>query len=381
MLEVWRAGDEHGHIFPFPKCDFHVSDETFDDTAQEELLDLACRVASENGVPYFIFDRDSVVLSACCRLRTRVEDHHMLSHPESLRFCGFQNVTVNLPQCALRAGRGNLTALRGEIDSTMDLCMKAHLQKKDFIRRLMSSPEMPLWEIGQIAADGRPYVDIETATYIIGIIGLNECVQHMIGTELHESKQASMEGLRVIAYMYYKAKELGRKYGLKVSLEESPAESAARRLAKIDLDRFPQAHDLLRGDAGTGDVYYTNSVHLRPDAPVDLLTRIRMQSKFHSLIESGAIIHAFVGEHRPSPGGIKSLVRKTHENTQAAQLTISPEFTICAECHAMVPGLVDRCPRCKSRNSPVRHVRETEAGPGDRAFETYEALLASAAKG
>ena len=380
MLDVWRAGDEYGHIFPFPKCDFHISDETFKDSMQEELLDYACLVASENGVPYFIFDRDSVVLSACCRLRTRIEDPHMLSHPESLRFCGFQNVTVNLPQCAMRAGRGDRDALKREIDATMDLCMKAHLQKKDFIRRLMSSPEMPLWQIGQLGADGRPYVDLDSATYIIGLIGLNECMLHLVGRELHDSDDVLMEGLRLIAYMYYKAKELGEQYGLKVSLEESPAESAARRLAKIDVSRFPEARDLVRGEVDTGDIYYTNSIHLRPDAPVDLVTRIRMQSKFHTIIESGAIIHAFVGEHRPSPAAIKSLVRKTHETTQAAQLTISPEFTICHVCHRMLPGLVERCPSCGSRNSSVRHAPEVEAGPGDRELERYEALLARAPK-
>ena len=63
-----------------------------------------------------------------------------------------------------------------------------------------------------------------------------------------------------------------------------------------------------------------------------LITRIRLQSKFHPLIESGAIIHAFVGEERPPAASVLALVRKTFENTQAAQLTISPEFTTCNAC-------------------------------------------------
>ncbi len=58
-----------------------------------------------------------------------------------------------------------------------------------------------------------------------------------------------------------------------------------------------------------------------------------MQAKFHVLIESGAIIHAFVGEERPPAESILALVRKTFENTKAAQLTICPEFTICNDCH------------------------------------------------
>jgi len=379
MLEVWRRGDQHGHLFRFPKCDFHISDDTFRDRRQEEILDLACQIASENGVPYFIFDRDAVILSACCRLRTRVTDEYLLKHPESLRFCGFQNVTINLPQCAMRAGAGNMSGLLREIEQTMDIAMKAHLQKKAFIRHLMSCPGMPLWEVGKPAADGRPYIDLDKATYIIGLIGLNECLLHTIGCELHDSEEALFEGLKIVAHMNFKAKELGAKYGLRVSLEESPAESAARRLAKVDLARFPEARRLLRGDLDSGDVYYTNSVHLRPDAPVDLIERIEKQAPFHTLIESGAIIHAFVGEKRPSPGAIKSLVKKTYERTKASQITISPEFTLCGSCHRMLPGMVSRCPSCGMSDIRARQVPEVRLEPGDRDAERYERLLARAA--
>ncbi len=350
LLDVWREGDCHGHVFAFPKCDLHISHDTYKDPKQYELLEYACQIASENGVPYFVFDRDEITLSACCRLRTTIDDNYMIDHPESMRFCGFQNVTVSLPQAAYRAGKGDFDKLYREIDKGIDIAIKAHLQKKKFISRLMSGPEMPLWEIGKKAADGRPYVDLEAATYIVGIIGLNECLQYMIGKELHEGDDVVKLGLRIISHMYFKVKEEGKKYNLKFSLEESPAESASRRLAKIDVRNYEEAVNLIKGDIDKDEFYYTNSVHLRPDAPTDMITRINVQSKFHSMIESGAIIHAFVGEERPPASGIMKLVRKTFENTQAAQLTISPEFTICNECHRVIPRLVDVCSYCDSSN-------------------------------
>ncbi|MFQ5862115.1 MAG: anaerobic ribonucleoside-triphosphate reductase [Candidatus Brocadiales bacterium] len=350
MLDVWREGDCHGHIFAFPKCDLHINQDTFDDPDQYKILKYACQIASENGVPYFVFDRDEVTLSACCRLRTTIEDDHMITHPESMRFCGFQNVTVNLPQAAYRAGKGNWEKLHKEIDDTIQTCIRAHLQKKEFITRLMSGPEMPLWQIGRKAKDGRPYVDLEKSTYIVGIIGLNECLQYMMDKELHEGEEPLRQGLRIIAFMYQKVKEAGKKYGLKFSLEESPAESASRRLAKTDVKNYPQARELVKGNIERDEFYYTNSVHLRPDTPIDMLTRIILQSKFHTLIESGAIIHAFCGEERPSATSIMNLVRKTFNNTQAAQVTISPEFTICTVCDRLSPRLTDRCDHCNASN-------------------------------
>jgi len=94
--------------------------------------------------------------------------------------------------------------------------------------------------------------------------------------------------------------------------------------------------------------YYTNSIHFAANAPIDLITRIQKQSKFHTMIESGAIIHAFVGEKLPSKDAIMRLLEKTFEKTQAAQLTISPEFTICNSCHKRDNGLHDACRACSS---------------------------------
>jgi len=57
----------------------------------------------------------------------------MIEHPESMRFCGFQNVTVNLPQAAYRAGRGNIQGVFGEIDTAMDLVLKPIYKRKNLL--------------------------------------------------------------------------------------------------------------------------------------------------------------------------------------------------------------------------------------------------------
>jgi ribonucleoside-triphosphate reductase len=175
-------------------------------------------------------------------------------------------------------------------------------------------------------------------------------MQFMTGHELHENRAVLMEALKLVAHMNLRAKEYGRQHHLKFTLEESPAESAARRLAKIDYRDWPASREVMRGDPGLDEIYYTNSIHLRPDAPVDLMTRIETQALFHPLIESGAIIHAFVGEERPPAAGILALVRKTFENTRAAQLTISPEFTICNDCGKWTGRLQESCGYCQSTN-------------------------------
>jgi len=354
LLEVWEEGDSFGRIFEFPKCDFHISEETFEDPEQYLVFARACELASANGSTYFIFDRDEVTLSACCRLRTTIESNRMLRHPENMRFCGFQNVTINIPQAAYRASRSDsgeiLASLYEELDRTMDLAAEAHLQKKAKIAEMMSGPGHPLWQIGRPSNDGMPYVDLEDCTYIIGLIGLNDAINFLIGKELHESPEAMRLGLKIISHMFLKAKKLSKKHNLKFTLEESPAESAARRLAKTDLLYFnDEARSIVKGE-DEDYAYYTNSIHLSADAPVSLVERIREQGKFHSLIESGAITHAFVGEERPSPGAIAALMKDIFFRTQSAQVTVSPEFTFCEDCHHSMRGLIENCTNCGSEN-------------------------------
>jgi ribonucleoside-triphosphate reductase len=188
------------------------------------------------------------------------------------------------------------------------------------------------------AADGRPYVDLNEASYIIGMIGLNESVKYLTGEGLHQSEAAYRLGLKIASAMYLKAKQLEEQHGLKLVLEETPAESTSLRFAKVDLQEYPESKNFVRGNIEKGEVYYTNSVHLEADAPVDIIERIEKQGKFNPVIEAGAITHIFVGEKKPGADAILSLIKKTWENTQSAQITISPEFTVCDDCHQVSRG-------------------------------------------
>ncbi len=366
LMEVWEEGDSNGKVFAFPKMDLHINNNSFQNPAERELLQYACKIASKNGTPYFIFDRDSVSLSACCRLKNEITDMNMIKNPEKLRFSGIQNVTINLPQCAYKAVQEskknngdspvsdslqNLFNIFFEhIEFSLKLAVKAHQEKKIFLKQMMDSPEGPLWQIGKISPDGEPYVDLEKGTYLIGIIGLNEAIQYLTDCQMHEDEKSFIWGLKTISFLNLKCNVYGEKYRLKLSLEESPAESAAGRLAKIDLNEYAESKKVIKGSIENDECYYTNSIHFAASADIDFISRIIKQSKFHPLIKSGAIIHAFVGEKRPPAESIYNLLKKVWENTLAAQLTISPEFTMCNQCKKISPGLLNSCGYCNSED-------------------------------
>lgn len=353
LFEVYLEGDATGKTFVFPKPLLHLNESFFQTPGWEDLLDLACKVASKQGITYFVFDRGSeVTVSQCCRLKLRLgeKDLQEATTPEKLRFTALQNVTINLPRIAYKA-RGNDWLLTKELIKAMRLVVKAHLQKKKFIESLLSLGENGPLAFFTAAKDGEPYLRIDRLTYLCGILGLNEMIQFHCGKQLHESEEAYKFGLKVIATMNKYAQKLSKRYNIKLVLEETPAESAAYRLAKLDMKYYPSfAVKVLKGNIEKEEFYYTNSVHFAADAPIDYIERVRKQSRFHPMIEAGAIVHIWLGESEPHPESIKNFVIKTFRNTQAEQIAFSPEFTVCEDCYRTTRGLFSDCPKCGSDN-------------------------------
>jgi len=353
LFEVYLEGDAMGKTFVFPKPLLHLNEEFFQTEGWEEMLDLACLVASKQGITYFLFDRgEGVRVAQCCRLKLKLGEKDLAETktPEKLRFTSLQNVTVNLPRLAYKA-QGRDDILFAELDKAMELVAKAHLQKRAFIKGLLDlGTEGPL-SLFLADVDGEPYLRLDRLTYIAGLLGLNELVQAHLGEQLHESERALKFGLKVVSHMYLKCKELSQRYNIRLVIEESPAESAAYRLAKLDMKYYPeQAAKVIKGNLDSGEFYYTNSIHLAPDAPVDYIERVEKQGRFHPLMEAGAFVHIWLGEHEPDPNSIKNFVIKTYYHTQAEQIAFSPEFTVCNHCWQTSRGLAEVCPKCGSKD-------------------------------
>lgn len=355
MLKVWENGDKDGRPFHFPKCDLHVDENSFRNAKQKAVLNYAEHVISKNGSVYIMFDRgDKPQVAQCCRLKQEITDFSQVKNPEKLRFVGFQNVTINFPQAAYRGVK--LEGVLDDISKSMELAYRAHMQKKAFIQKELDTDGSPLRGDGLACDDGTPYIDLQKATYIIGMNGLDEAVKHLTGKQLHESEEAYRTGLKIVAHMHKKIKEFSKRSGLNFTLEETPAESTTRRFAKLDLLSKEYGEAARKVVKGTEEnPYYTNSIHFAPNAAVSLVDRIVGQSRFHDMIASGAIIHAYIGEHRPDEETIEKIIYRTLKETRCSQLVFSPTYTECDECGIVMPGDKKLC----VTNSCANHNEKT----------------------
>ena len=351
LFDVFKEGDGAGRPFFFPKPLVHITEKFFQTPNHQEFLNHICEVAALKGNTYFVFDRGQTAkISECCRLSFKLEAQDLLDahEPWRMRYCALQNVTINFPRLAYQA-EGNDTTLFAKLAESVELAVEAHLQKNAFILKLLSLGERGPLSLLTMDRDGSPYLRLQRATYLIGMVGLNELVQYHTGEELHESQKAIKFGLKVIAYMKLLTDRFSQKYGMRFVLEQTPAESTAYRFAKLDLQKYPeQAGKVIKGDKAQGEVYYTNSTLFNISAQMNPVDRVRYEGLFHPLIEAGALTHIWIGESRPDKESLANFIIKTFKLTKNDQIAFSPEFTTCRACGQTSRGLMEKCPYCGS---------------------------------
>jgi len=351
LFEVYLEGDKYGQPFFFPKSQVHISEAFFAEGDHDKFFTLICDVAAEKGNTYFVFDRNNdPCLSQCCRLKITLRDKDVdeMSTPWKVRHCAVNIMSINLPRMALESTTED--ELMSNISKMIELGVKANIERREFLRGLMSKGKRGTLSMLCMDHDGEPYLRLDRSKGLIGMVGLNECVQLMIGQELHESREAQMLGLKIITHMNKECERMTNESGMETILEQTPAESTAHRFAKMDAGRFDRARAVVKGDVKEGSVYYTNSSYINIGADVDVITRIKTEGKFHPFIPAGSMTHVWLGEHRPDTESIKNLVKKTFTCSNNAQISFSPEFTTCNKCMYVDRGMKTACTNCGSED-------------------------------
>ena len=348
LMRVYRKGDAAGKPFIFPRPIVHITDQFFDTPGHEAFLEEACGAAAAKGNICFALERGAAAaLAPGANFAFPAEE---AGTPWKRRYASLQNVTINLPRLGYRAPDMDNAGLFSLLDETMAKAAKAHLQKRDFIQKLLDLGDTGPLTMLAMQNDGSPYLRMADAVYLIGMVGLNELVKIRTKKELHDSGEAPALGMAIIRHMAKEVEHLSEIHGMKFLLEQTPAETTAYRFARLDLKSFsPLAGHYILGNIAKNEIYYTNSTHLRPSAPVEPLTRIMQEGRFHPFVQAGSVTNIELGAAAPPAPELAELVIRAFRETQNRQVVFSPEFTSCLSCGAAMRGLREACSLCGSQ--------------------------------
>ena len=236
FIEIMTEGDAVGHGFQYPIPTYSITkDFDWSDTENNRLL---FEMTAKYGTPYFSNDihsdmEPSDVRSMCCRLRLDLRELRKKSggyfgSGESTGSVGV--VTINLPRIAYLSKTPEEFYQR--LDHMMDIAARSLKTKRTVITRLMD-------------AGLYPYTKHYLGTFdnhfsTIGLIGMNEVGLNAkwLGKDLtHPETQAFARD--VLNHMRQRLSDYQELYGDLYNLEATPAESTTYRLAKHDVELYP----------------------------------------------------------------------------------------------------------------------------------------------
>ena len=343
FCEVMLEGDAKGRVFTFPIPTLNVTkDFNWDSPVIDNFMEITCKY----GIPYFanyvnsdLSPEDAV--SMCCRLRIDTSELKKRggglfgSNPLTGSIGVF---TINLPRI------GYLSNSIDEFKARLWKLVHAGKSSLEIKRKIIE--DQTNRGLYPFSAHFLKDVKARTGEYwnnhfnTIGILGMNEALQNFIGKDITTPEGQSVS-LEIMNYLRELMVAIQKETGHMYNLEASPAEGASYRMAKADIERYP---DIIT--SGTDEVpYYTNSSQLPVGYTDDIFEVMELQDELQSLYTGGTVQHLYLGERIEDISTAKSLIQKIFTKYKMPYISITPTFSICPE-HGYITGEHWNCPTC-----------------------------------
>ena len=338
FIEIMIEGDANGRGFQYPIPTYSITRDF--DWSETENNRLLFEMTAKYGTPYFsnYINSDmepNDVRSMCCRLRLdlrelRKKSGGFFGSGESTGSVGV--VTINLPRIGYLAK--DEKDFYERLDKMMDIAARSLKIKRTVITKLMNEGLYPYT---------RRYLGtFDNHFSTIGLVGMNEtCLNAKWLNKDLTYPEAQDFAKDVLNHMRERLSDYQEEYGDLYNLEATPAESTSYRLAKHDVEMYP---DILTANMN-GTPYYTNSSHLPVGYTEDIFSALDVQDELQTLYTSGTVFHAFLGEKLPDWRAAAALVRKIAENYRLPYYTMSPTYSVCKN-HGYITGEHYTCPKC-----------------------------------
>ena len=339
FINIMIEGDANGRGFQYPIPTYSITRDF--DWSPTENNKLLFEMTAKYGTPYFsnYINSDmepSDVRSMCCRLRLdlrelRKKSGGFFGSGESTGSIGV--VTLNMPRLAYLSR--DEKDIYNRLDKLMDLSARSLKIKRNVITKLLNEGLYPYT---------KHYLGtFENHFSTIGLVGMNETGMNARWIRADMTSPKCQEFTKqVLDHMRERLSDYQVMYGDLYNLEATPAESTSYRLAKHDVETFP---DIITAAEPGGAPYYTNSSHLPVSYTDDIFAALDIQDELQTRYTSGTVFHAFLGEKLPDWEAAARLVRKIAENYRLPYYTISPTYSVCKD-HGYLNGEQFTCPHC-----------------------------------
>jgi ribonucleoside-triphosphate reductase len=376
FMEVMIGGDASNKPFYFPKPEIAFEPEFITLMEREdvdpnplqypsirELYLLAFKLAAKFGTPYF----DNMIPQyrgagkgiscvQCCSYNFSsgpdadpdFDDKLYFKDGKHFTMGSNQVITLNMPRYAFESG-GNYDELVRISKQYIDLALEVFEIKLGWVNECEKNGMYPFATQRHKDPNTKrlspPLLDYSDYVNTLGIIGINEVCEIMLGKPIYEDKAATLFAMRLCNDLNKYCNELSKEKGMRLALSRTPAETTAQRFAVLDLLSYGDAHKHVKGsvreairiyaDTGSRDlpIYYTNGTHCPVDADISLIDKIKIEQGFFPLLSGGNICNLYLGEKEPDPKGLMDFTLNICKTTNLGYFAFTKEITVCNDSY------------------------------------------------
>ena len=247
-------------------------------------------------------------------------------------------ITLNLPRFALKAN-GDMNKFLELVNENFEEAIKVHLFTYNRMKKVKAKTNPLFFQHGgchiRLGAEDTLEKVLDTFTWSIGYIGLEEATQAMYGKSLHEYPTFAEETLKHIKGLIEQAK---KDTGLMLALYSTPAESLCYKFLEQDKAMFGEVEGV------TDKAYYTNSYHCNVTAKLDVDTKMNIERKMFDIATGGRIVY----NEYPHTTNMKAIIDCVrYAMSLGLYYGVNIQADTCLSCghQAEIEG---NCPKCGS---------------------------------
>lgn len=318
---------------------------------RSDALLLAHRMASKHGTPLFaLLPEDLPASYSATGFRTFpgwTEDWEL----DTLRMANLDGVTLNLPRIAYDAD-GDVERFFRLLEERGELALRALLVKR---RTLASLASQGLFPILTQDVDGEGYIRLSDSPCTLGFVGLNEAVEALTGSQIHEGGEGEELAVKVLSHLAREAAECSRRARARVTLWMNPDVDAAVRLARLDAEKYGWSK--IHAQGGKEQPYYTYMTATPLNVDIPWRRRMELEGAFHALTPGGHLAPLQLADVEQDPEALAAATRWIARKTTVGLLAYARNLTYCSRCKETYYGLLLKCPRCGLVNPVIRFSR------------------------
>jgi ribonucleoside-triphosphate reductase len=339
LLEA-LAAESRTQPSPNPKLVVKIRNEILKDSEAEASLRAAHWLSASSILVYFAnlcpeTERNATYTASGLRL---ADDWQQDWELDTQRTGNLGIVTLNMPRISFDA-KGGETKFLELLDDRLDMAKQALEIKHEMVRKRIEQSLLP--KLTQ-KTNGDQYFRLENTTRTMALLGLNEAVQTLINSETTgEYGKASALTKRVAEYVNAYTKKHSRKPDTRLALAIMPNSAAAKRLAKLDVEKYGWGTVKTQGTKETPRYSDVNTESILDK------DRFGLEEHLHQLTLGGHLTFIKTETPQPSP---EELLAKTKQlaKSEIGFFAYDLSLTQCVNCKTISYGTHLRCPSCNS---------------------------------